>query len=393
MGADDHHRDIAAVSQIDSVPTMLATVCRATGMRFAAVARVTDQRWIACSVHDQIAFGLVPGGELELESTICHEIRQCGDPVVIADVASDPTYHGHHTPARYGFRSYVSVPIWRADGVFFGTLCALDPEPRLLGKVETLAMFEMFASLIGAQLDQADRLVAAESRISQQRQESELREQFIAVLGHDLRSPLANVQAGISLLRRKPAAPPERAEMVLDNMVSSVERMARLIDNVLDFARGRLGGGLTLQRAPTAIAPLVRQVLGEFANSHPERPITLGCTSDMTLSCDPMRMAQLLSNLVGNAVTHGAVQEPVLVRCFAQSRELVLSVSNGGAPIPEDARALLFHPFARGKVSRDQQGLGLGLYIASQIAEAHGGALTVTSNPDRTTFTFTMPLI
>ena len=103
--ARDFQADVAAVKQIAAVPTILEVVCRTTGMGFAAIARVTEDRWIACSVKDDIQFGLQPGGELQIETTICNEIRQHREPVVIDNVAEDPAYCGHHTPAKYGFQS------------------------------------------------------------------------------------------------------------------------------------------------------------------------------------------------------------------------------------------------------------------------------------------------
>lgn len=387
---DDYRDDIAAIARIDIVPTILATVCRATGMGFAAIARVTDERWIACSVRDEINFGLEPGGELKLETTICHEIRQTGEPVVISDVLTDPLYHDHHTPSLYGLRSYISMPIILPDGRFFGTLCAIDPNPRDLGNPDTRAMFEMFAQIVGSQLDQADRLADAEARITVQQQDAELREQFIAVVGHDLRNPIANVQAGVTLLDR--GQPRERSQLILQNMQSSVDRMVNMIENILDFARGRLGGGLTLQKRPVEIGPVLEQVIDELRHSNADRVITHEFSASIVLDCDPMRIAQLLSNLVGNAVTHGASDQLITIRCSAFDECFTLAVSNGGAPIPEAARALLFHPFARGKVSNDREGLGLGLYIASQIAAAHGGNLSVTSDAGETCFAFRMPL-
>ena len=170
----DHEDGVAAIGRVDIVPTILATVCRATGMGFAAVARVTDDRWIACSVHDEINFGLEPGGELKLETTICHEIRQSGQAVVIDDVASDAAFCDHHTPALYGFRSYISVPITLADGRFFGTLCAIDPQPRSLNNPSTIDMFNMFARIIGSQLESADQLTAAQSAIAEHRSKRDL---------------------------------------------------------------------------------------------------------------------------------------------------------------------------------------------------------------------------
>ena len=388
---ESHAVDIAAVNRIDVVPTILDTVCRATGMGFAAIARVTDRSWIACSVRDEIDFGLVSGGALPLETTICHEIRQTGNPVVIADVASDPLFCDHATPALCGFRSYISMPILLPDGRFFGTLCAIDPNPADLGRPEIQGMFKMFADLLGFHLDAADRLAASEADLLTERKAAELREQFIAVLGHDLRNPLASVRAGVHLLGKHPA--PDRGRTILAQMLGSVDRMANMIDNILDFARGRLGGGLTLQRHPVEIEGVLRQIVAELAIGHPGREIDVACGTDRPIDCDPQRIAQLLSNLVGNALTHGARDKPIVVCCAIEDAQFVLSVSNAGDEIPLSARAQLFHPFSRGKVGGSREGLGLGLYIASEIAAAHGGDLGVESSPSETRFTFRMPLV
>ncbi len=387
---DSHAADVAAVNRIGVVPTILDTVCRATGMGFAAIARVTDQRWIACSVRDEIDFGLAPGGELPLETTICHEIRQTGEPVVIADVQRDPHFRDHATPALYGFRSYISVPIRLPDGRVFGTLCAIDPHPADLERAEIRGMFAMFADLLGFHLDATDRLAASEAELLTERKAAELREQFIAVLGHDLRNPLASVRAGIHLLGKRPEH--GRGETILAQMQGSLDRMANMIDNILDFARGRLGGGLSLQRHPVAIDAILRQIVAELAVGHPERIIDVACSADRPIDCDPQRIAQMLSNLVGNALTHGAADMPIAVRCAIEEGVFVLSVSNAGDEIPPAARAQLFHPFSRGKPGSRREGLGLGLYIASEIATAHGGTLGVASSPRETCFTFRMPL-
>ena len=159
--------DVAAVQAIDVVPLILEVVCRTTGLGFAAVARVTENRWIACAVRDEIAFGLVPGGELVLESTICNEIRQHGRQVVIEDVATDDTFRSHPTPLRYGFRSYISVPITLSDGKFFGTLCAIDPRPAQLQTAKVVGTFTLFAQLIAFHLDAQGRLAEMETRVAE----------------------------------------------------------------------------------------------------------------------------------------------------------------------------------------------------------------------------------
>src|SRR5260370_5685529 len=104
---NDLQADVDAVSRIEAVPTILEVVCRTTGMGFAAVARVTEDRWIACAARDEIAFGLQPGGELEVKSTICDEIRDHGQPVIIEHVATDTIFCAHATPKKYGFQSYI----------------------------------------------------------------------------------------------------------------------------------------------------------------------------------------------------------------------------------------------------------------------------------------------
>jgi signal transduction histidine kinase len=383
--------DIEAVSRLPAVPTILEVVCRTTGMGFAAVARVTSERWIACSVRDEIAFGLKPGGELALETTICHEIRQSGEGVVIDHVAEDTVWRDHHTPAQYGFQSYISMPILLRDGTFFGTLCAIDPRPAKLRNPGIIGMFKLFADLIAFHLDANARLEASEATLSDERQTSELREQFIAVLGHDLRNPLASISGGLRLLQRE-TTPPEKARTIAAMMQDSVNRMAGLIDNVLDFARGRLGGGFTLNRGDVDLAPVLAHVVAELSSGVPDWRIDVQIVLPHPVNADRARMAQLLSNLLGNALTHGASDKPVMVTATADNGVFELAVSNAGTRIPAAALEKLFQPFARGAVIPGDQGLGLGLYIASEIAKAHGGSLTATSDEDETRFVFRMPL-
>jgi signal transduction histidine kinase len=390
MMTTDLSADIAAVQGIAAVPRILEVVCRSTGMGFAAVARVTEQRWVCCAMRDEIAFGLTPGGELDVETTICHEIRQSHEAVIIDHVAKDAAYCGHHTPAKYGFQSYISMPIMLADGTMFGTLCAIDPRPARLNTPQTIEMFKLLAELIAIHLDATDRVAASEARLLSERETSELREQFIAVLGHDLRNPLASIAAGTRMLAK--AKSEEATGEILGLMQKSVARMSVLIDNVLDFARGRLGSGIALKRSPQSLEPVLDQVIAELRASSPERPIETAFELRQPVDCDGGRIAQLFSNLLGNAVSHGTAEKPIRVRAATRDGEFELSVANSGAPIVPEAMDRLFQPFYRVSNQDSQQGLGLGLYIASEIARAHGGAIDVTSSPEATRFTFRMPL-
>lgn len=388
---DTFEQDLAAVCSMKAIPTMLDIVCRTTGMRFAAVARVTEDRWIACSVRDDIAFGLKPGEELAVETTLCHEIRQSGQAIIIDHVAEDSAYCDHHTPAAYGFQSYISMPIRLMDGSFFGTLCALDPEPHRLSTPETIEMFTMFAEVIGYHLSTVDRMKSTEANLVNERKTAALRDQFIAVLGHDLRNPLAAIRAGTHLLRK--TSLDDKAGSLVGMIEGSVTRMAGIIDNLMDFARGRLGGGLTIDLTTGgAIEPVLRHVVTELQIDKPDRVVETHFALNQPVICDTRRVAQLASNLLGNALAHGAPDKPVRMIAVTTVGSFELTVANAGDPIPAAVQESIFQPFSRGTHQPNGQGLGLGLYIAQQIAEAHKGTLNVVSTPEETRFTFRMPL-
>ena len=232
----------------------------------------------------------------------------------------------------------------------------------------------------------------AEAATETEHETSMLREQFIAVLGHDLRNPLAALAAGAHMLSEREALS-KRGEIVIKEMSASIARAGTLVANLLDFARGRLGGGLTLARDGTRpLTPFLEQVVSEMRAIAPDREILTDFSIAEPVDCDPARIAQLASNLLSNAITHGEPHMPIRVEGRIEDDRFILSVSNGGVPIPAAARAQLFQPFFRGAVRRSQQGLGLGLFIVNEIAKAHAGSMKVESTDDQTRFTFSMPL-
>lgn len=226
--------------------------------------------------------------------------------------------------------------------------------------------------------------------LQDERATAELREQFIAVLGHDLRNPLAAISGGIHLLKRAPTA--ERQKLLLEMLEGSVVRMSDLIANVLDFARGRLGAGIPLELRPDVqLRPLLEQAVSELRLGVPNRVIECEFDLPQPIKCDPSRISQLVSNLLGNALTHGDPEQPIRMHADNLDGALTLWVANGGRPIPPEAMASLFRPFFRGEVRSSQQGLGLGLHIALEIAKAHDGTIHVTSTAEETRFVFVMP--
>ena len=382
-------RDVERVQGIAAVPTILDVVLQMTGMGFAAVARVTEDRWITCKSLDHVGFGLKPGDELPVESTLCDEIRGHRQPIVFDDATEDPQYRDHHTPRIYGLRSYISIPIILANGQFFGTLCAIDPNPAKINNPQVINSFKLFAELIGQHLDADDRLKAANGALEREKEVSELREQFIAVLGHDLRNPIAAIDAGTSRLLKEGWT--ERSPLVLKLMKSSISRMIGLVDNVMDFARARMGGGISLEVAEHDLSVTLGHVVDEIRLAHPDRSIVADFDLLRPLKVDGLRLAQMFSNLVANAVTHGSEAEPIRILGTVRNGLLEISVSNGGTPIPSEVRERLFQPFRRGDLRPSMQGLGLGLYIAFEIAKAHKGMISVRSDDAETCFTFSMP--
>src|SRR5690606_37832726 len=189
--------DIASIQRIAAVPRILAAVAQITGMRFAAVARVTETSWTACAVLDELGFGLVPGGQLEVETTICNEIRQDHFPVAFDHASQHPVYSLHHTPKHYGLESYISVPIFRADGAFFGTLCAIDSRPSTVDNPMVIQSLGLFAEMIGLQLQLVDELEAALMRL----RDAQLREELITASEHELRDLLQPIVTNLYFLK------------------------------------------------------------------------------------------------------------------------------------------------------------------------------------------------
>jgi signal transduction histidine kinase len=382
--------DIATIGRISAVPAILQVISELTGLRFAAVARVTDDSWTACAVLDRLDLGLKVGDKLDLVSTLCNEVRQCHRSVIIDKASEDPLYRDHLTPRNHQFESYIAVPILRTDGGFFGTICALDPNPAPLKSSTILSTMESFARMLALQIEAEEDLQRTETALIKERQTAELREQFIAVLGHDLRNPLFAISAGAEMLLRKLGDPAnkQRARHIL----TSAQRASKLVDDVLDFARGSLGRGIPVNIEPCPdLADALRHVVSEIQSIHPKRIIQSSIGDLSNVHCDRERVTQLLSNLVANAVVHGGPDGPVEVSARIEEGRFVLSVKNQGL-IAENALPHLFQPYSKPAGGTPQAGLGLGLYIASQIAQSHGGKLEVVSTEQQgTTFTFSLP--
>lgn len=235
----------------------------------------------------------------------------------------------------------------------------------------------------------ADARATAEAKLATEAKQGELREQFVAILGHDLRNPLAALSSAIRMLTN--LATDERERTIAAHAEDSIQRMSRLIDTTLDFARLRLGAGFQLDLSNSArLGDQIQLVVQELASANPEREIELEMELQHQPACDVWRIGQLLSNLLANALFHGDPEQPVAAKVWSDSQALNISVTNRGEPIPPEIMERLFDPFHRPKTS-SRHGLGLGLFIVSEIAKAHGGEMKVTSEGQSTKFLFRMP--
>lgn len=201
-------------------------------------------------------------------------------------------------------------------------------------------------------------------------------EMFVGMLGHDLRNPLNAVAMTARLLKRRGGAEPK----AVDRILSSAERMSNMVAQLLDLTRSRLAGGITVERKPVRLGEIVTEAIEELRLIHPQRTITWEARGDDRTLGDQGRLAQVVSNLVGNAVEHGDPGQPVLVALVATGDRLALTVQNPGPPIPPELLRVIFDPFRRTTARGEQaRGLGLGLFISQQIVLAHGGDIDVRS--------------
>jgi PAS domain S-box-containing protein len=236
--------------------------------------------------------------------------------------------------------------------------------------------------------------IGATTDITERKEEEHLRELYVGMLGHDLRNPLASIVTSASLLTRHGSLSPEDACLV-ERIARAGERMRRMIDQILDLTRSRLGGGIPVVPRPAELHDLVRRIVAELEAAYPGRTIRLETNGAPQWQCDADRLGQVISNLVGNALENTGTDDPVDVSVTQPDAEVRIAVHNGGPPIPDDLLAVLFDPFRSRALPRERRssgGLGLGLYISQQIVASHGGRIEVASSAEAgTTFTVVLP--
>jgi sigma-B regulation protein RsbU (phosphoserine phosphatase) len=218
---------------------------------------------------------------------------------------------------------------------------------------------------------------------------------MLAIVGHDLRNPLSAFVTGVEILGQ--TVPPDSSTgKLVKRLDSSAQRMTRMVEQLLDVTRTRLGTGIPVARRHVELGPLVGGVVEELALAYPNAQLEFSATTEVIASAwDPDRIAQVISNLISNAIQYGRPDTPIVIELGSTPTAAILSISNQlrGEPIPADQLASLFEPYRRG-ADRAQQsgGLGLGLYIVREVVRAHGGTVDATSTVEGTTFCVRLPL-
>lgn len=385
--------DTPSEAEFDDVVLLASELCHTPTALVSLVDK--DRQWFKA----RLGF---PARQTDLDRSVCRYAMAEDRVLVIPDLRLDPRTRSNPLVTGSPFiRFYAGAPLRDGTGVPIGSLCVIDTEARPGGLTPTQeaglqALARQVTTLLETRrllLEQGARKdaehAATATKLEVERHMGELREQFVAILGHDLRNPLAAIMAGLRMVERDPATP--RAASVVGMMKLSAARMKELIDNTLDFARTRLGDGITLHLTRKPLGAVLEQVVAEVRAIRPECHIETTFELTEAVECDGDRIGQMVGNLIANAVTHGDPTQPVRVRAHARDGAFVLSVANSGDPIPPLVLESLFQPFARGAHPSDT-GLGLGLYIAAEIARAHHGTLSVASTASETRFTFHMPL-
>ncbi len=382
---------------------------RDRGRVFGAVAVLTDLTELASAANQlrllvdnipELCWMALPDGHIDFYNrrwfdytgTTLEEMRGWGwekvhDPSVLPEVLER-----WKASIASGEPFEMEFPLRGADGAFRWFLTRIVPLRDAAGRI-----VRWFGT--NTNIDEERRLRRElRKAFDDSKRAADFRERFIGIVSHDLRNPLGAIAMGTARMLEDPEFP-EHLSTTAGRVLTNVDRMTRMISDLLDFTRGRLGGGIPIKPARVDLTNVAAQVIEEIEAAFPGRRVISETRGDAVGRWDRDRLAQLLSNLVSNAVTHGAPETPVRVELDgSRDGEVVVRVqnANAGNPIPPDLLERIFEPFRRGTDSgewrHERDGLGLGLFIAREITRAHGGSIRVTSDAEGgTTFVVSLP--
>lgn len=377
------------IEDIPAVKNILNTICLYTGMDLGLVTSHNGHQWIACAVRDSLGVGVTAGQQLELHYTLVDEAHDKHAPIIIPDIDYCENEDWKRKLHAKGFKSYIAFPIVDNDGLFFGTLCTIDYKAVSIDRERIAPLFELLAELISFHLGSIAKIKNTQALLGEELQYSERRDTLLSVLGHDLKNPLSAVITLSQYLADKleNAKHKQTAKLIYD----SSYRMKGLIDNMLDFARSKLGTGIHLNKNLVELDKVILQALREIQTSAPHRKVQTNLGAKHPVTCDHERMAQVFSNLIGNSFRHGLAENTIVIKSSIESDRFIFQIENDGHQIAAPIFNNLFKPFV-GRKNQKEGGLGLGLYISKQIITAHSGDIHVKCFDEKVVFTLWIPI-
>ncbi|WP_405384220.1 ATP-binding protein [Maribacter sp. LLG6340-A2] len=393
MPLEEHYkRNIEDIQSIEALPTILNVIRESTQMGFIAVARVTEDKWLTCSVLDHLSFGLKPGDELEIETTICHEIRQANKLVVIDHVKTDGIYCNHPTPLQYGFQSYISVPITLKNGEFFGTLCALDPKPNKLNNDRVIGMFTLYADLISFHLQSIENLRSIRQKVKKQNVRLEA---FEFVSSHDLQEPLRKIQTFSNIIREKEA---DKLHPNVATYFKGIEReankMRKILKDLLDYSETEEFIG---RFETTPLNKILKRAVARLQDDLTACDGSISFSEMDAVRAIPIQLEQLFFGLLANSVAYrsdtrklkiyidcvtGKGEEFNVEGLNAQTMYCAITVKDNGIGFQQKYAERIFGLFKRLNADNNDKSTGIGLAIAKRIVENHQGRILAYGVPD-----------
>ena len=400
--------DIERIKQIPVVSSMLEVICQSTGMGFAAIARVTKDRWIAGRVRDEISFGLKEGGELPIESTICNEIQGSHEAVIIDNVDEDVLFCNHKTPAIYGFKSYISVPIFLKNGEFFGTLCAIDPKPAALKESKVYDMFALFAELISFHLqsiqivEQSRQVV---SNLNTQLSDSvNMNRQYSFISNHNLQEPLRKMRVfGGMLVDAAEKCDMENVRKYAEKVDICAQKFSAVVNELSEFSE--LYTDTTFD--PVHLNEVVAQVAAELLADLEAANANVEIMPLPVVIANKSQMEQLFRNLISNSIRNGkpdsmhsirfSSDAPLLAKKgnddFEDQKQFArIQMEDNGSGFSKFHLEKIFDIFSQFPGYQEGQTNGSSLAFCRKIVSNHGGTITAESEHDQgTIFSIILP--
>ncbi|QRR01147.1 sensor histidine kinase [Dyadobacter sandarakinus] len=389
-------RDIQRVQQIPIVSTLLNVICEVTGLGFAAVARVTSEKWITCSVHDNMELGMLAGSELPVETTICDQIRQVRQPVIIENLDESLAYADDPILVSNGVKSYISYPIVLRSGEFFGTLCAFGREPKKLTGIRTTGLFTAFAELVALQLQQQDVLEATRDKVKglsvQLSDSTDENRQYRHISTHSLQEPLRKIRVFSGMLvDALQENDVKKASDLSVRINTSATRFSEMIKNLSDFSF------LTEDQQTFSLVDLEDTVSMVLTQLRPQIRLS-GASVEVArlpvVRANASQMEQLFYHILGNAIKFAKPGTPLAVSVssckiygthldgeYHPNRQFVeIRINDNGVGIPETQLENIFDMFSKlpSTVIR-REGEGFGLTFSRRIVRNHSGTIRIKS--------------